>query len=110
MIGQRPDSSGPRRSDDRRPVAVKEGQQGAHGLDRGVFPELRGEQDARRAADQIEAARGDEGLVEVVDVVEEIAVVGPVGAEVLEMEVTADEDRGADVGRPQVRPVGSEQV
>ena len=62
------------------------------------------------ATDQIEAARADEGLVEVVDVVEEIAVVGPVGAEVLQVEVAADEDRGADVGRTEARPVGGEQV
>jgi hypothetical protein len=36
--GERPDPSVPDRWDDCRPVAVNEGQQGTHGLDRGVFP------------------------------------------------------------------------
>ena len=49
-------------------------------------------------------------LVEVIQVVAEISLRGPVGAEVFEMQVAGDQDIRTDIQGPEFRPVLAKQV
>jgi hypothetical protein len=99
-----------RRLDHRCPIASQKRKRGAHGLDGGNLPDFGGQQNTRRAADQVQAAGGDERFVEVVNVVAKVAVVGLVRAEILQVQVAADQDRGPHVAHANQRPARRKQV
>ena len=82
----------------------------AGGLARLELPLFRGQDDAGRAADDVEAARSDDRLVEVVEVVAEISLRGPVGAEVFQVQVAGDQDVRTDIQGPEFGPVPAKQV
>ena len=52
----------------------------------------------------------DHRLVEVIEVVAEISLVGPMGAEVFQVQVAADEDVRAGIQRTEFGPVAAKQV
>ena len=91
-------------------IALEVGQGDAGRLRRCQHPLLGGQEDAGRASDQVQAARGDCRVVEVVDIEVEVPLRGPVGAEVLQVQVAAEQDIGADIGRAQLGPGLGEQM
>src|SRR5262245_2020241 len=78
-------------------------------VSRSELPGLGGEEGARRAAHHIEAARSDNGLIEVIDVVAHGAVGRDVGAEVLEVQIPADERARPWLARPELLPRSRKQ-
>ncbi len=85
-------------------IQISQGQGG--GGRRCQFPLLGGQEDAGRATDEVHAAGSDHRFVEVVDVVTEVSFGRSVGAEVLQVQVTADQDvpAQAPVGTTRTSP------
>src|SRR5208283_1211527 len=86
-------------------VLIQIGQGHGGGGRRCQLPLLGGQENAGRAPDQVQAAGSDHRLVEVVDVVTEVPFGRSVGAEVLQVQVAADQDVRPNLRRAQLGPV-----
>src|SRR5580704_15044528 len=91
-------------------VMLQVGQSHACGVGWRQPPLLRSQEDAGGASDKIYTTRCDHRLVEVVDVVTEVSLRCPVGAEILQVQVTADQNVWPDLRGLQLGPVADEQV